>query len=90
MTARQRAFGLNVEAAFDLPELPARGSGAAQPDVTFELAALEDLDAAWTGPGEPPQIRETVIDSLAYRAERGSGGDIRCGASASSTTRAGC
>jgi hypothetical protein len=75
MTARHRAFGLDIEAAFPLDGMPGRVA-TGPPSVATRLADRSELDARWSGPADPPRARDTVIDSRAYRAEQGAAGDL--------------
>lgn len=76
------AFGLAVELALPVPELdplPPLPDDLlpAGPSLRVELAAPDELDAAWTGRREAPEIRHAVVDGSAWTAERGLDGDTR-------------
>ena len=44
-----QAFGIDVEAAFPIPELPASVDGRDAPRTTLQLADQSDLKRSWPG-----------------------------------------
>jgi hypothetical protein len=76
------AFGLAVELALALPELdPLPGVPERLlpdgPPVRVELAPVDELEAAWTGPQTPPQVAHASVDGARWEAARGREGDLR-------------
>jgi hypothetical protein len=73
---RYRLFGLDVESEIELDGLPPREPAGA-PDLRIRLAPRDRVEAAFSGPADPPAAWGTVIDGAPYSVERGRGGDLR-------------
>ena len=57
-----QAFGIDVEAAFPIPELPASVDGRDSPRTTLELADQSDLKRSWPGSDATRLVSRTFPD----------------------------
>src|SRR5947209_13886096 len=76
------AFGLAVQLALPVPELEPLPRLACAlippgPPLRVELAPVEDLELAWSGPRSPSQIARAVVAGSGWTAERGLDWDLR-------------
>jgi hypothetical protein len=75
MGTRHTAYGLDIDASFELPGMrPAVPTGL--PPLTLELLGPEQLQAAWHGTEEPPVWIGRLGDGCELTIEYGASGDV--------------
>jgi hypothetical protein len=76
MRTRHTAYGLDLHASFPLAGMRTASGAELLPSLTLELLTPDELEAAWSGAGGPPDWTGQLGDGCSLTIERGTDGDV--------------